>query len=728
MNKRISSHQKKLLYTLISASLFWHYPPIVHAATQADEPLSTADSSADQGEFALEEIQVTASREHSAALPPPYSGGQVARGSRAGILGNKDFMDTPFNISSYTAELIENQQANTIADVLVNNPSVRATSTSSYNEFWTIRGFSVTDTSFNGLYGVTPKYLTSTDFVERVEVLTGPSALINGMAGTSGNIGGSINLVPKRAGEEPLTRLTTTYSDDSQLGGHIDIGRRFGEKKQFGVRFNGSYSSGNTTFDNESQKVRTASLGLDWRTDRARTSLDLGYQKQHIDAPTTFLSLAPSVSIPKSPASDLNFTPAWAYADSKDTFGVLHSEFDLNKDWMFFASAGGRRNSTDDMGATATLTNNLGDLTTNILNFPMEYNSHTEELGIRGRFTTGSIQHQLTLSNTRYHMDNYYLYEVVTSFSSNLYKPSWPGRQSFSNLGKLPRDSSITLSGIAVTDTLSTPDERLQLILGARRQQVQVDNFDSTGLKTSSYDKSATSPGVGLVFKIKNNLSFYGNYIEALQQGPTAPIGAVNVGEVFAPYKAKQSEIGLKLDGGIFATTLSAFQIKQPSGLTDPDTLIYDMVGEQRNRGLELNIFGEPVKGTRLLGGIMLLDGKMVHTTNGTYDGNTPVGVSRLTATLGAEWDTPFQPNLTLTARAVYNGSQYLDSANTLKVSPWTRLDVGARYTFKHNGTPVTLRATVTNVLNKRYWMGITRGALVVGAPRTLTLSATVDF
>jgi len=83
MNKRRSSHQKKLLYTLISASLFWHSPPIVLAATQADEPLSTADSSADQGEFALEEVQVTASRENSAALPPPYSGGQVARGSRA---------------------------------------------------------------------------------------------------------------------------------------------------------------------------------------------------------------------------------------------------------------------------------------------------------------------------------------------------------------------------------------------------------------------------------------------------------------------------------------------------------------------------------------------------------------------------------------------------------------------------------------------------------------------
>lgn len=80
------------------------------------------------------------------------------------------------------------------------------------------------------------------------------------------------------------------------------------------------------------------------------------------------------------------------WASNCDTFGVLHTEFDLDKDWLIFVSAGGRRNSTEDMGATATLTNDLGDLTTNVHNFPMEYNSHAKELGIRGRFTTGSIQ------------------------------------------------------------------------------------------------------------------------------------------------------------------------------------------------------------------------------------------------------------------------------------------------------------------------------------------------
>jgi iron complex outermembrane receptor protein len=59
-------------------------------------------------------------------VPPVYAGGQVATGASLGMLGNRSVMDTPFNQTSYTAELMENQQARTIRDVLANDPSVRA--------------------------------------------------------------------------------------------------------------------------------------------------------------------------------------------------------------------------------------------------------------------------------------------------------------------------------------------------------------------------------------------------------------------------------------------------------------------------------------------------------------------------------------------------------------------------------------------------------------------------
>ena len=734
MNKRISPAIRGLLYALIGSSLFWHMPVIAYAAgedaekSDAEQQAAATETTDKQREFTLEGLEVTADRDRRTGLPPAYAGGKIARGSQMGLLGNKDFLDTPFTITSYTAELMEDQQAKNLTDVLTNDPSVRSNAYASYYGMWTIRGFPVLneDVGFNGLYGIAPLYSSGTEFVERVEVLKGPGALLNGMSPTGG-IGGSINLIPKRAGEEPLTRLTTSYSGDSQLGGHLDIGRRFGENKQFGVRFNGVYRNGDMRFDGESQKTSAATLALDYRQDRLRTSLDLGYQENDIDAPSTVMYLASGVSIPKVPKNTTNFDSPWAYVHSKDTFGVLHSEFDLDKQWTAFASAGMRRSRTEYLFSRGTINNALGDFSQYFYNYPSKTNSQTEELGLRGQFSTGTIRHQLVLSGTRLEADLYQNFRTVNGISSNIYDIVYGSP--LEALKGTPKASKTTLSSIVLADTLSTPDDRLQLTLGARHQQVQVDNFSaSSGAKTTSYDESAITPAVGLVVKVRPNLSFYSNYIEGLQQGPTAPSTAINAGEVFAPYKSKQYEAGIKIDAGTFATTLSAFQIKKPSGLTDPDTLIYSLNGEQRHRGLELNLFGEPVKGTRLMGGVMLLDAEMVRASNSTYNGNDPVGVPRWTATLGAEWDVPFQPGLTMTARAVYNGSQYLNSANTLKVSPWTRFDVGARYTFKQSGTPVTIRATVTNVLNKRHWTGTTGGALAIGAPRTLLLSATVDL
>ncbi|WP_289624510.1 TonB-dependent receptor plug domain-containing protein, partial [Paracidovorax avenae] len=125
------------------------------------------------------------------------------------MLSNRDALDTPFSATQYTARLIDDQQARTIGDVLVNDPSVRNTyGRNSGREEFNIRGFTVFnyDVSYNGLYGLSPRNAASLIGVERVEVLRGPGALLNGMA-PAGSVGGSINLVPKRAGAEPLNRV-----------------------------------------------------------------------------------------------------------------------------------------------------------------------------------------------------------------------------------------------------------------------------------------------------------------------------------------------------------------------------------------------------------------------------------------------------------------------------------------------------------------------------------------
>lgn len=77
-------------------------------------------------------------------LPPEYAGGQVARGGRVGLLGNRDMMDTPFSTSSYTAGLVEDRQAVTVADVVDHDPSVRSSaSKGGILDAFFIRGFPI---------------------------------------------------------------------------------------------------------------------------------------------------------------------------------------------------------------------------------------------------------------------------------------------------------------------------------------------------------------------------------------------------------------------------------------------------------------------------------------------------------------------------------------------------------------------------------------------------------
>ena len=85
-----------------------------------------------------------------------------------------------------------------------------------------------------------------------------------------------------------------------------------------------------------------------------------------------------------------------------------------------------------------------------------------------------------------------------------------------------------------------------------------------------------------------------------------------------------------------------------------------------------------------------------------------------------------------LDARVVRTGSVYADSANTLRVPGWTRVDVGARYLLDVQDRLVTLRARIDNLTDRDYWASVggypDAGYLSIGAPRTFVLSASVDF
>lgn len=716
---------------------------ISHAHAQTASP---ANQGAASDVSTLSEVKVTAERNDT--LPRPYAGGQVARGGRLGLLGNTDLMKSPFSVSSYTSKAIQDQQAATVADVLAKDPSIRTTGQSGgILDAFFIRGFPIGEgnlgeIAFDGQYGVAPNYRVLNEYVERIEVIKGPAALLYGMSPSSG-IGGVINVVPKRATVTDLTRFTANYGSDSHVGGHLDLSRRFGSERQFGVRFNGSHHQGDTPLDNQSREANVGAVALDYQGERLRATLDVIDQRERFDAPSRPFLVASGVAVPSAPDGQRNVTQAWEWAKIDDRSVLLRAEYDLNDDLTFFASAGGGDTNVARLFGTPTIINEAGDTrTTQPHSAPYRFNIErlTSDAGMRIKFNTAAIRHTVTLQASAYsdRMDRGF--NNGTAVSSNIYAPVARPQQNVTAPSQVPKISETDLTGVALADTLSMLDDRVQLMLGARHQQVKSDNFSTTtGAVTSSYDKSAVTPLVGIVYKPSQQISLYANHIEGLSKGDIAPdtaaggVWVVNAGEVFAPYKSKQNEIGVKFDHGRLTTTMSVFQIEKPSGqstiLPGNVSAIYAVDGEQRNRGVELNAFGELSSSVRLMGGVTWLDAELTKTNSSVTLGKTPVGVPSLQANLGIEWDTPWLPGLTLTGSTAYTGKQYVNQANTQRIPSWTRVDLGARYSTRLAGKATTFRANILNAFDRDYWSGVASyGGFVQGAPRTVLLSAAIDF
>ena len=94
----------------------------------------------------------------------------------------------------------------------------------------------------------------------------------------------------------------------------------------------------------------------------------------------------------------------------------------------------------------------------------------------------------------------------------------------------------------------------------------------------------------------------------------------------------------------------------------------------------------------------------------------------------GSDHDEAAVQGLTLSARMIASSAQHVDAANLRRIPGWTRWDIGARYKTQAWGRPLVLRAGVDNLFNRNYWSSGSGNWLYVGSPRTVTLSATVDF
>lgn len=688
----------------------------------------------------LGEIVVTGSQ---VRLPPAYAGGQVATGGRAGLLGSLDLMDTPFATTSYTEALIRDQQARSVADVLQNDPAVRVTKGfGNFQELYVIRGFPVysDDMTYNGLFGVLPRQFVAAELLERVEVFHGATAFLNGAAPGGSGVGGAFNLVPKRAGDVPLNRLSAGWSGEDELYAAADLSRRFGADREWGLRLNLAGRDGSGAVDGEDRQLRVIGLGVDHRGDRTRFSADLGWQDHRIDAPRP--SVTPTGSVPAPPDADANFAQPWTYTDEQQLFGAARGEVDLTDDVVAWAAFGGRQGEEANRLANPRAQAN-GTLSAYRFDNERRDTVWSGDVGVRADLTTGAVGHRLVASASRVQSksENAYAFSNFAGFASDLYDPVAvaPPAADFFVGGDMDAPNvteRVENASLALADMMSFLDGRLLVTAGVRHQSIETRSYDyNTGAGSSSYEGDAITPAFAVVYKPSERVSLYANYAEALVPGQTAPAvsGGVpvdNAGEVLDPFRGEQAEVGAKYDGGAFGASISLFRLTLPSAFVENN--VFAPNGEQENRGLELSLFGEPVEGVRLLGGVTLLDAELTRTAGGTRDGNAPIGAPELQGNLNVEWDIPAVRGLTLEGRAVHTGPQFVNAANTVELESWTRFDAGVRYAFEAGGRSVTVRARVENLADEDQWVAVGGypGAnyLTLGAPRSVSMSISADF
>lgn len=692
---------------------------------------------AEQDSISLPVITLEASRDDAT-----YANGTLSKTAHLAALGDKDTLDTPFSVTTYTSQLIEDQQSSTLAAILKNDPSIRiSTNQGHFNENFQVRGFVLhnDDVALNGLYGMAPTSRLPTEFLESVTVLKGPNALVGGMSPT-GNVGAVLIANTKRA-DQDLNRITTSFEGEGYHKTHFDFSRRFGEQKQFGVRVNAAYADGERIIEGMNDRQALGAIAADYRGDKLKVNLDAYAVRENRDggspAMVSFQNLDHIIAAPKSSTNYFSHLKGWT--DSQ--FVGLNGEYQFNPYLKAFAGVGyaEKEYAGHMFGTRMILTKEQttpGDATSQYYSTRSKEHNVSSNLGFEGKFTTGAIEHTLGLRAdylTRKY--NQHKGAGVYEFNTNLYNPS--------QLGKMPEPPVVIpyadnkYVSYTLSDQISMLDDKLQFILGARYQDMDIRVL----AKNTRYQEAKVSPSLGIVLKPwGENTSIYASYVEGLSAGTSIDNAKdANDGVTFAPFQTKQYELGAKFQTGSWLNTIAIYQIEKPDTATDTTyrdpnndkiTQITTDGKETRSRGIEWSASGEVYDGLNLLANLAYNDTEITKSpSNKANEGNTQFGSPKFTAGLGLDYQLPMVEGLNLNTRVSYVGSQYINDSNNIKLPSFTIVDVGARYKTTFGDVGTTLLLNVDNIANKKYWEGMFNpNYALIGAERTYKIGLSFDF
>jgi iron complex outermembrane receptor protein len=659
-------------------------------------------------------------------------------------------IDTPASISVITNQMIKDQQARLLSEVLRNDASVGDSyAPVGYYENFVVRGFSLNSASSYRINGrtITGEQNVALENKEQVEVLKGLAGLQSGIA----EPGGLINYVTKR----PQAVRSVTVSTDDQGGTYeaADVGGFFGSEQQFGLRVNLAHEDINSYVEHADGKRDFGSLAFDWNiSPDAALQLDAEYQtKEQRSSPGYQLLGGTSVPHNASPKKLLAYQ-SWSKPVGIDSLNLNGKfEYRFNDTWKGSLSASRSRVEIDDYSAfawgcygsascaNAAVPNYFspeGNYDVYDFRSPDDTRRNDEvQAAFDGTFNTGWLKHELTLGSSvlrRVVDQRDEVNELIGS--SNIDSDPVDFTPSSSDPGHTYRRLDSRQYGVFASDRVSFNDQ-WQTILGGREVRLDEKAFDITGDTTRHTQQYVFLPQAALIYKPVENLSLYTSYSKGLSLGSEAAWFTTNAYDILPPTVSRQIEAGIKYDWQRISLTAALFQTRQTFQYSKPNddgTFTFVQSGQQKNTGLELAANGWVTQRLQISASIAAIQARVEDSGTAEYEGHQTVNVPKVRASFYADYNLPWIDGLAVLGGMQYSGSKYANKEGNVKVGDYAIFNAGSRYTTKIEGYPTVFHLSVDNLFDKRYWRDVGGsygdGYLFQGAPLTARLSATVNF
>ncbi len=425
---------------------------------------------------ASETVNVTASES--------TGNGEIGTVAQAGILGTLSKNDLPFSVSSYTSQLVLDQQAQTVSDVLRNEVGIQESNGRySENQYVTLRGFvlPVGQSLINGIPGLVDERSPSIENVDRIEIFKGPSSFLNG-ASSYGAVAGTVNMVTKRAGDVPYYRFDGGYSSSTEKEGHLDMGRRFLPQNALGVRLTLGGRMGDTPVDNQEENVGAGGLAVDYRARKFHASVDVSDQARSMLGFRDAIYVYPGFDVPTAPKMTSNIFDHSSSYTHHQQMALTQGGYDFTDHWQMYGSYGYAHELESYQGpGVVYLTDAQGDVTAQDLTFTSDIHTNVARLGTRLSTKTGPIHHDITLAGDYLQIGSAYFYEYGDTHDTNIYNPIAlaPQVTRVAGLKGVPDTGLNRLSSIALADVATALHGKLTVIGGLRGQWIGVKNYGS---------------------------------------------------------------------------------------------------------------------------------------------------------------------------------------------------------------------------------------------------------